>query len=344
MSAATNNLQYFKLFACCLPVKGAMRSTICDIQRNDFSFIPNGLYDILMEHKLKTLGEIKNIFQNQYDETIDEYYQFLEAQEYGSWCEKEELEIFPALDLTWEEPHEITNAIIDQNNRSNHDYQSIINQLEELACNHIQIRFFEEVSYTKLEEILKLLENSRILSVELTYPENSLISLKELESLIQQYPRVNMVFIHSSENFEIAKNPPGQSANIVFITDKITGADHCGKINHKYFSINIKTFTEAQKHNTCLNRKISIDTEGNIKNCPSCNKNFGNIKVTKLNAAINKRGFKDLWYISKDQIEVCKDCEFRYICTDCRAYIQNPENIYSKPATCQYDPYTATGF
>jgi len=44
--------------------------------------------------------------------------------------------------------------------------------------------------------------------------------------------------------------------------------------------------------------------------------------------------------LSKDQIDICKECEFRYICTDCRAYIEDPENIYSKPLKCGYDPAT----
>ena len=71
-------------------------------------------------------------------------------------------------------------------------------------------------------------------------------------------------------------------------------------------------------------------------------KSYGNIRDTTLREAIEKQGFKDVWYTHKDQIEVCKDCEFRHICTDCRAYIQDPNNIYSKPAKCSYDPYTAT--
>ncbi len=32
--------------------------------------------------------------------------------------------------------------------------------------------------------------------------------------------------------------------------------------------------------------------------------------------------------------------EFRYICTDCRAYTENPEDIYSKPLKCGYNSYT----
>jgi SPASM domain peptide maturase of grasp-with-spasm system len=128
----------------------------------------------------------------------------------------------------------------------------------------------------------------------------------------------------------------------VFITqNSILNQNSCGIISSKYFSTNLQHFTEAQKHNTCLNRKISIDVNGEIKNCPSMAKSFGNIKDTTLAEAIEKPGFKDLWEINKDKVHVCKDCEFRYICTDCRAYLENPEDIYSKPLKCGYNPYTA---
>jgi SPASM domain peptide maturase of grasp-with-spasm system len=100
-------------------------------------------------------------------------------------------------------------------------------------------------------------------------------------------------------------------------------------------------FTESQNYNTCLNRKISIDLDGEIKNCPSMRESFGNIENTPLQQALNKTGFKKYWNIDKDKITVCKDCEFRHICTDCRAYIENPEDIYSKPLKCGYNPYTA---
>lgn len=52
------------------------------------------------------------------------------------------------------------------------------------------------------------------------------------------------------------------------------------------------------------------------------------------------RHFTELWHITKDRIEVCKDCEFRYICTDCRCFIIDESNIYSKPKNCKYNPYS----
>ena len=51
-------------------------------------------------------------------------------------------------------------------------------------------------------------------------------------------------------------------------------------------------------------------------------------------------GFKEKWGISKDHISVCRDCEFRYACSDCRAYLENPEDAFSKPLKCGYDPYS----
>ncbi|MCG8412356.1 MAG: hypothetical protein MI739_13845, partial [Bacteroidales bacterium] len=64
------------------------------------------------------------------------------------------------------------------------------------------------------------------------------------------------------------------------------------------------------------------------------------IDNTSLLDVVNSKEFQFYWNISKDQIEVCKDCEFRYICSDCRAYTKN-SNVYSQPAKCTYNPYIA---
>ena len=71
---------------------------------------------------------------------------------------------------------------------------------------------------------------------------------------------------------------------------------------------------------------------------------YGNIKDTTLEEALNKPGFKKYWTVTKDDIEICKDCEFRHVCTDCRAYTERTkfkDGIdLSKPLKCGYNPYT----
>lgn len=45
--------------------------------------------------------------------------------------------------------------------------------------------------------------------------------------------------------------------------------------------------------------------------------------------------------ISKDQVRVCQDCEYRYACADCplRVLLQ-AGSFYEKPPWCAYNPYT----
>lgn len=131
----------------------------------------------------------------------------------------------------------------------------------------------------------------------------------------------------------------------VSFVKEIISKNSCGKVDLKYFNTNLPKVLEAVNHNSCLHKKISIDVEGNIRNCPSMSQSFGNIKNITLEEALNHKDFKKYWNLTKDKIEVCKDCEFRYICTDCRAYTERThENEFgldiSKPLKCGYSPYT----
>ena len=66
---------------------------------------------------------------------------------------------------------------------------------------------------------------------------------------------------------------------------------------------------------------------------------FGGIDSMDINAVLKNKKFNSVWAINKDKIDVCKDCEFRYICVDCRAFLKDPSNELSKPLKCNYDPY-----
>lgn len=69
---------------------------------------------------------------------------------------------------------------------------------------------------------------------------------------------------------------------------------------------------------------------------------YGNISTVELSDVLMLDAFKKPWSIKKDDILICRDCEFRYICVDCRAYRQDEGDWLSKPLKCNYDPYTAT--
>ena len=49
------------------------------------------------------------------------------------------------------------------------------------------------------------------------------------------------------------------------------------------------------------------------------------------------------WNISKSSIQVCRDCEFRYMCSDDRVPIpvEGQVGVYKHETPCFYDPYQA---
>lgn len=327
----------FRLFACCLPVKGARRSTLCDLQRQAYRLIPNGLYEILTTHKGKTVDQIKAEYGFRFDSEIDEYFSFLEREEFGFWCDSPA--DFPDLSLAWETPEIISNAIIDVGTSSHHDFVSIFRQLDDLGCRALQIRFFREVSLAALQVLLNGAESGKLRSIDLLAPYSDGWRPQDLEQFCVNNPRVSNFQVHSSPRQ--SQHRIGETVQILFSPQIIESSAHCGVVRPEYFVTNLPLFSESQAHNNCLNKKISIDVSGEIRNCPSIARSFGNIRDTSLHTALLHSSFRELWEINKDQVEICKDCEFRYMCSDCRAFIQTPENLYSKPSKCSYDPYTA---
>lgn len=332
--------EVFKLTQNCIPVRGANRSVICDLHRNTYDIIPNDLYDILVSHEEKTLNDLKAHFENKYDNIIDEYFEFLLEHEYVFFTNTPEW--FPKLSREWSYPFEVSNAIIDINENSQFDIYEVLEQLEKINCKHVEFRFYDFISLDDIKNIILFLDKmeSIISSIGIAIPYNLDKTKSDYLEVIKTLPRVSYLIVYSAEIREFVQPLRGKTGYVIFTEAKIENEKCCGIIDSSYFISNIKIFTESLKHNSCLNRKISVSVNGEIKNCPSMFQSFGNIKDTSLKYALAHKDFKKYWNVTKDQIEVCKDCEFRYICTDCRAYKENPEDDYSKPLKCGYNPYT----
>lgn len=51
--------------------------------------------------------------------------------------------------------------------------------------------------------------------------------------------------------------------------------------------------------------------------------------------------FQELWGVCKDKIDICKVCEYRYMCNDPRIPLQRQDGTYYYPTECSYNPYIA---
>lgn len=330
------NESIFKLYANCIPVKGARRSLLCDLQNQKAHFIPNDLYHILTAFAGRPASEIKDNFDADCASTIDEYFSFLVEHEFGFWCD--EPDAFPPLELSWDRPEVVTNAIIDVDTTSCHDYYSLFQQLSDMGCEAVQLRIYAPLSLGEVTRIVEICETGYFRHLDIFLAHNPTLTEEDLRTLCFEHQIISRVIIHSSpeESHTVLDPLP---IVISFTRQSIT-PESCGCVHQEYFVVNVEHFVEAQHFNTCLNRKIGIAANGDIKSCPSMWNSCGNAQSTPLINIVGTPEWRQLARITKDDIDVCRDCEFRYICTDCRAWLEG--DLYSKPAKCSYDPYTAT--
>jgi SPASM domain peptide maturase of grasp-with-spasm system len=297
-------------------------------------FIPNDLVKILKKLNRKSIYEIVSKLSVENQKIVKEYIDFLIAKEFAVMLDREECVFFPKMSVDWDIPCLVSNAVITYSDVTKNGFLEILEQLDKLFCSSFVIVFPDVLRYSDLISIIKMIETFSFQEVKIMLNYHSSFNIENIPNLLLYHNVISTISIFNSNLF-----PEKDFENIDFFENTLPDYNSCGNISSSMFILNLSFFTESQQHNTCLNRKLCIDAEGNIKNCPSMTRSFGNIKDTTLQEAIEKEGFKDLWFIHKDKIDVCKDCEFRYMCTDCRCFIKDPQNIYSQPAKCGYNPY-----
>ncbi|WP_370899766.1 hypothetical protein [Chryseobacterium gossypii] len=270
---------YFNLYANCVIVQGNQDSIIADLQNNEYINIPNLLVDVLKKTRSYTIDEIKNFFNNDLNDGIDSYFQYLNQIDYGFFLENPEN--FPELDLTWDSPLKVNNAILEVGKNYNYNFNSAIKELGALGCASIQIRICNPNIDKILSEIVHVTRFSRIKSVEILLPE----SLFE-DSLIQYLEdienRISCILVHSvvneKANNDQFKNSKYYKDKKLVFTSKVIDNSTRDVITKERFITNIDFFCEAQKYNVALNRKICIDDEGNFKNFLAHKSTHGNYK------------------------------------------------------------------
>lgn len=333
---------FLKLFDSVKITKGAKNSIILDTNTGFLKFIPNAFFDLL-SNQHQNYSVLRKQLDSDSIETLDEYINFIIDNRLGIIVSsKKELLAFQS-DSGFKETPSFADYLILDINSFGILNDILIQQICSLKIKYLQIRFSELELNDVINVIskLNLFNDSSIneISVVVNYNSSLVAFIKE------NYYKISNKFLHfilhSSEEQD---SQTLEHVQLSIIKNKINIPLSCGLIDLKNINLNHNFYLESKQHNSCLNKKISIDVKGNIKNCPSMSQSFGNIRDTTLENALNHPEFKKYWNLTKDSIEVCKDCEFRYICTDCRAYTEQTTSNHgldtSKPLKCGYNPYT----
>lgn len=329
--------KYFLLFASCIPVRGYESSLIYDLERQEVIKIDNLVYEVLKNNEGKTTKELKIFYNNKYDKGIDTFFSKFVELEYGFFTNS--IENFPSMGLGWDSPFIIENAVLEFKKSTDYDIQEVVRELDSLGCQGIQIRFLDETDLYEIDKILSLFSKSRIKGLDLfiKYISNFDSLIKYAENLLNKHKRIVRLTIHSSPNTAMT-DLLEISQKRIFVTNKIIDDKAKEVIKLENFVLSIPIFSEAHNYNIGLNRKVSIDFKGNIKNYPTHQSVFGNVKNQKIYNIVKELDFRTKWDITNDMIEQCKDCQFRYMCLSNSDILKIKDKFYKKDY-CNFDPY-----
>jgi SPASM domain peptide maturase of grasp-with-spasm system len=312
-------------------------SLLCDLQMRKFYHLPNDTAEVLLFLQQHSIEACIAHYGEDNREAITGYLDFLVGKELG-FTDQQLLPELTPLDLSWDRYSAITNVIVEYN--ENIDYSSpFFRQLFDLHVQGLEIRCYETIPLDNIRGLLDVFNGTTMRFIKLVLPYSETLDLRTMDRFVKAYPRVKSLLLHSAPVDKQEKIFEG-TVPVVFFTREINSCLACGEIRTNYFVSNLELFTESQHFNTCLNRKLSIDREGYVRNCPSMREHFGHVSNTALQEVLDNQAFHRYGNIRKEEIATCKDCEFRHVCTDCRAYLEDPQDIYSRPLKCGYDPYT----
>lgn len=109
----------------------------------------------------------------------------------------------------------------------------------------------------------------------------------------------------------------------------------------KHPPINMHQFLNNLEYHPCIGHTISISYSGNVTPCITMrNHVFGNIRNKSLSSIFKEKMeyIGRFWKLNLDEIEKCTYCEFRYLCTDCRALEENLTGELTGKILCGYKP------
>jgi|LSQX01.3.fsa_nt_gb SPASM domain peptide maturase of grasp-with-spasm system len=334
-----NSNLYFRLHANCIPVNGKKEAAIYDLGRNGYFIIPPLLCEVLQRNqdKIFTVAQIKSFYNYEFDEGIDKWFPFLESKGLGFFTDEPQL--FPPLNLQWDSPFLFTNAILERDKNTTWSLHDVLAQLNEIGCPAVELRFLDEIDVSSLFETLREFNESRFTAffVYLKYREgvfpdqaaNLVLNFRRIVKLVFHSAPENMGNLYPQQGYEFLNNA-------IKASKKILNSYSIEVHNRNDFVVNMELFTESLHYHPGFNRKICVDKTGMVKNYISQEKSFGHIENANLQKIAKDNQICELWKITHDQIQGCRDCCHRFMCVDNAPIVFRDGMYFKENINCPY--------
>lgn len=313
-----NKHQFFKIFTDCIPIKGLNSSLIYDLNKNCFYQMENSFLEVLNFAD----GKLINDIITKYSEEVMYFLNSLVENNIAFYTSSPEE--FPSMTFEYSDPSIIINSILEIGNLTNFDILDTMKQLIDLNCKSITIIITsnDKVIDSYLSSIISVTDKSSIKNIDLILDYKYFNFCRE--KLLKQTSRIGRILFYnnlSAQVNEIVRDTKLLSTSL----DEISYTEI---INPQEFTTNPKLFSESLLYNIGLNRSVTIDKNGYIKNHITHKRTFGHINECNLSEIIGLSEFQKSWKISNDNIEGCKLCKFRYCCfSNSEIHFKNGKHI-----------------
>ncbi|UTA68499.1 MULTISPECIES: hypothetical protein [Emticicia] len=296
--------KYIRLFSHCFVVDGSENSAIYDFHKGVVLRIPKSLSKVVHLLNTYSVKKVYKLYKGQ-ENTLNEYMNYLTTHDLVFFTNTPRF--FPKTEIVYKSFSNVASAVIEYT--KGFSIEKLVMELDSLNCKMVELRYLSPLANIKeLQEVLDYFANSTIRCIELIFSTYEGLTKESIHELLDKNKKIGFIVIAGYHETEIMF---ADSCKIIFTEKTID------KVTTTYYTspkvvINIDYFMESHFYNPYYNAKVCIDIGGNIKNCLSLKKSFGNVNRESLSKVIDKDNFKRLWLIKPDKIESLRDSEFRY--------------------------------
>ena len=161
--------------------------------------------------------------------------------------------------------------------------------------------------------------------------------LEEIISAFQAYS-IQKIYFYGSKLPELKKHP---KIDIELAKKDFESCIQKCSADGVFSKIFRAAYQFNYKFNSCWGTVIAITSDGMIRPCIQSEIEIGNIETDLDDVGKLIEEMLLYWTFTKDNVQRCKACEFRYGCFDCREIaIRKTGHMHGENCLCNYNPFT----
>lgn len=297
--------KYLNIFSFCKVIEGKENAIICDFQKKNIKYVPSSMVEVIKMLTTLPYAEVENTFSDQ-KYIFESYVNLLLVEKFAFFSDLRD-EFTPISD-TWESPQVINNAIIEYQ-FENYNITHLIEQLDDLNCQFLEIRFLDcgKEKLASIEEILQYCDDLVLRSIKIYIPYISQKVSLQIYHRLKKFKKLEAMVFYGSD-----RTKANYALQNILFTKKDMEYIRKKNFDDTDLIIDFEYYRESLQYNPYYNKKIGIDYLGNVKNCLKNEAVFGNVNKNNIIQILKETDIKELWHVSHDMILGLKDDELRY--------------------------------